>query len=131
MGWRLVDAQQHLASDHHTRYLRLIRLTGDQFARVFAAPQHGYRIGEFQHLAQLMADENDGLALRDQAAQDSEEFKGFLWRQYARWLVHNQDISAAIEHFQNLDALLQADGELLDTHIRSKGQTISLAQSAN
>ena len=69
----LVDAQQHLATNHQTRDLGLVRLASDQFARVLAAPQHCDGVGQFQHFAQLMRDKDNRLALLYQAAQNDED----------------------------------------------------------
>ncbi len=53
-----------------------------------------------------MRNENDSFALLDEVAQHGKKFVGLLWCQHAGGFVHHQNIGPAIEHFQDLDALL-------------------------
>src|SRR5260370_430556 len=57
------------------------------------------RLNEFKHLVQLVGDEDDSLPLLHQATQNTEELKCFLRGQDAGRLVHNQDVSSAVEDF--------------------------------
>ena len=41
-----------------------------------------------------------------------EEVVGLLRRQHRRRLVQDEDVGAAIEDFEDLDALLEADGQI-------------------
>src|SRR5437764_8059273 len=127
-GRSFIDAQQYLASDHHACNFCLIGVFGDKVACIFAAPEDGDIVREFQHLAQFMGDEDNGFALLYQAAQDAEEFKGFLWSQHARWLVHDQNVGGTIAHFENFDALLETDGEFFNAYIGIDGQAVLFAQ---
>ena len=47
-------------------------------------------------------------------AQDLEQLPRLLRRQHRRRLVEDQDVGAAVERLQDLDALLLADGDVLD-----------------
>src|SRR5579859_2607260 len=124
----LVDTQQNLATDHQTRDFCLVGLASDQFARVLATAQHRDIVGQLKYFAQFMGDKNNGLALLYQPTQHPEQLVGFLRRQHARRLIHNQNIGRTIEYFQNLDALLQPDGDFLNLRIRVDGETVLLAQ---
>src|SRR6266516_1137386 len=128
-GRSFIDAQQYLTSDHHACDFCLIGVFGDKVAWIFATPKHGDIVGEFQHLAQFMGNEDNGFALLHEAAQDAEEFKGFLRSQHARWLVHDQNVGGAIEDFEDFDALLETDGEFFNAYIGVDGQAVLFAQS--
>ncbi len=49
--------------------------------------------------------------------EDAEEMVGLGRRQHAGRLVEDQDVGAAIERLQDLDALLQADRQLVDDRV--------------
>src|SRR5579859_3266421 len=102
----LIDTQQYLAPHHQARDFGLVSLAGNQFTGVFASSQDSDSIGEFQHFAQFVRNEDNGLAALYQAPQHAKELKRLLWRKHARRLVHNQDIGGAVEHFEYLDPLL-------------------------
>ena len=71
-------------------------------------------VRDLQHLAELVGDEDDrGPGLRE-AADDAEELLGLGRRQDRRRLVEDQDVALAIERLEDLDALADADGEVLD-----------------
>ena len=59
---------------------------------------------------------------RLQRAEDLEQLLRFLRREHGRRLVEDQDLRAAVERLQNLDALLLADG---DRSMRASGSTAS------
>lgn len=56
-----------------------------------------------------MRDQDDGFAFVAQFAKDAEEVICLVGRQDAGGLVENEGFGAAIERFQNFDALLLAD----------------------
>ena len=64
-----------------------------------------------------MGDEDDGLALLLERAKQLEQRIGLGRRQHGGRLVEDEDVGAAIERLQDLDALLQADGEIADGRI--------------
>ena len=49
---------------------------------------------------------------RVSVAQDLEQLGRLLRRQHRRRLVEDQDVGAAVERLQDLDALLLADGDV-------------------
>ena len=65
-----------------------------------------------------MGDQDDRLSLLLELDQDAEEVVGLGRREHAGRLVEDQDLGAAIERLQDLDALLQADREVGDERVR-------------
>ena len=113
-----LDAQQHATPDHQLCELldrRLRRLAG-RHHRTLAHDRH--RVGDRHDFAQLVRDENDRLALILELLEDTEEVVGLGRRQHAGRLVEDQDLGAAIERLEDLDALLQADRQFLDDGVR-------------
>ena len=127
----LVDAQQHLAADHQPRQALLGRARGGQRLDLLAAPQHGDPVGDLGHLVQLVADEDDRLPLLGQAPDDREELVRLLRRQHRGRLVEHEDVGAAVERLQDLDALLLADGDVLRRSRagRRRGRTASRSRA--
>ena len=91
-------------------------------------PQHGDAVRDLEYLAQLVGDEHDRLALRDQAANDREEFLDLSRREHGRRLVEDQDVGFAEQGLQQLDPLLLADGQVLDLGVGVDAQPVTLAQ---
>src|SRR6266851_5239618 len=107
----LVHPQQHRATDHHRGDLLLVGLLGDQVTHHLAAAHDGDAVGDVQDLLELVADEDDGLTVLDQAAKHSKQLDGLLWREHPGGLVEDEDVRAAVEHLDDLGPLLQADGQ--------------------
>ena len=61
-----------------------------------------------------MIDFPSRLRLRD----DLEQLPRLLRRQHRRRLVEDQDVGAAVERLQDLDALLLADRDVVDPRVR-------------
>ena len=83
-----------------------------------AAAEHTDPVGDLEHLVQLVADEDHGHAFADERAEDLEELSRLLRRQHGRRLVEDQDVRSAIERLEDLDPLLLADADVLDTRLR-------------
>ncbi len=90
--------------------------------------QHGDPVGDGHHLAQLVGDKDHRFALLDHGTQDGKEVFDLLGRQDGGGLVHDQDVCAPVEHFQDLDALLLAHRKLPDLGARIDVQAKSLGQ---
>ncbi len=80
----------------------------------FAAAHHRHAIGDRHDLAQLVGDEDDGLALVLELPQNAEQMIGFVRREHAGRLVEDQDLGALEQRFEDFDALLQADRQVAD-----------------
>ena len=64
-----------------------------------------------------MVDKDDGFALGDQPAHDLHQLFDLLRGQDGGGLVKNEDVVFAVEHLQDLYALLLADRDILDQRI--------------
>src|SRR5438309_8927941 len=95
-GW-LVDAQEHLATHHGARKRLLRRSRARNRLDLLAPPQDGDAVSDLEHFVQLVADEDDRLAVRLEAANDREELRRLLWRQDSGRLVENENLCAAIQ----------------------------------
>ncbi len=114
----LVDAKEHLASDHRPREPRLRRPRPGNRLDPLPAAEDRDPVGDLEHLVQLVADEDDRLSLALQALDDLEQLLRLLRSQNRRRLVEDQDLGAAVERLQDFHALLLADGDLLDSRVR-------------
>ena len=65
-----------------------------------------------------MRDEDDGLALAPEGAEDAEEVVRFLGREDGGRLVEDQDVGAPVERLQDLDALALADAEVAHPRVQ-------------
>ena len=123
-GRRLVDAQQHLAADHQLGQLLAAGVGGAAIGHHRTLAHHRDVVGNRHDLAQLVGDQDDGTALCLEVAQDAEQMVGLLRGQHAGRLVEDQDPGAAKQRLQDLDALLDADGKVLDAGVEVDLQRI-------
>ena len=130
-GRLLGDAEQHVAADHHAREALLRRALGRHRLDLLAAPQHAHAVGDLEHLAELVRDEDDRLALRRQRAQDLEQLGGLLGGQHRGRLVEDQHLGAAVERPQDLDALLLADRDVADPRLGVDAEPEAVRQLAH
>src|SRR5471032_2160621 len=79
-----------------------------------AAAHHGDGVGDVEDLLQLVRDQDDGLALFLEQAQDLEQRLGLLRGQHGGRLVQDQDVGAAVDLLENLHALLRAHRQVVD-----------------
>ena len=124
----LVDAKQHLASDHHPREPFLRRALRRNRVDELAAPQRRDPVGDLEHLVELVRDEDDRLALLLERTDDLEELLRLLRGQDGRRLVEHEDLGAAIQRLQDLDALLLADRDPVDARVGIDGEPVARRQ---
>ena len=79
-----------------------------------AAPDDRDPVGDLEHLVELVADEDDAVALVREAPQDGEDLLRLLWREHGRRLVEDEDPRLAVERLEDLDPLLPADRQRAD-----------------
>ena len=79
-----------------------------------ALAHHRHFVGDGHDLAQLVGDQDDGLALVTQRAKDAEQVIGLGRGQHPGGLIEDEDLGAAIERLEDFDALLLADRQILD-----------------
>ena len=77
-------------------------------------------------LLELVGDDDDALAVLDEVVHDVDELDDLLRRERGGRLVEDQDVGAAVERLEDLDALLHADGDVLDLRVRVDGQAVAL-----
>ena len=128
---RLLDPQEDIATDHRAGERRLGRSLPRNRLDLLAAAQHRDPVGDLEHLVQLVADEDDRLAVRLQAPNDLEQLVRLLGRQYRGRLVEDQDVGTAIERLQDLDPLFLAHRDVADERARINGQREALGELAN
>ena len=124
----LLHLEEHLASDHQTREALLGRALGGHGVDLLAAPQHGHPVGDLEHLTELVADEHDGCAVGLERVEHLEELVRLLGREHGRGLVQHEDLGVAIERLQDLDALLGADGHILDQGVGVHREPVAIGQ---
>ena len=75
-----------------------------------------------------MGDEQDGLALFGQFLHDLHQLFDFLRRKHGCRFVKNEHLVITVEHFEDLGALLHADGDILNHRVGIDLQAIAFAQ---
>ena len=124
VGRRLVDDELHGAANHHVRQLLLVRVAGVDRADALALAQDGYAVGHGHDLIELVRDEEDGLALARKLLHRGHELVDLLRGEHGGRLVEDEDLVVAVEHLEDLDALLHADGDVLDLGIEVDLQAV-------
>ena len=116
------------APDHHGREL----LGGGIFrldrADALALAQNGAAVGHGHDLLQLVRDEQDRLALGREPAHDLHQLADLLRGEHGGRLVEDEDLIVAVEHLEDLGALLHTDGDVLDARIRIDLQAVFFRQ---
>ena len=109
------DRASEIAADHQPSERPRIDRGGWHGRDQASAAQHRDAIGEAQRFVELVADEDDRAPISREATQHGQQLVHLLRRQHRGRLVENQDLRASIERFQDLDALLLADRQAVDT----------------
>ena len=128
LGGRLVHHELHRAADHHAGELFLRRLARVDGADVLALAQNGHAVGDLHDLVELVGDKEDALALFRQPAHDLHELFDLLRCEHGGRLVKDEDFVVAVEHFQDLHALLHADGDVLDLCVEIDLQSVAVGK---
>ena len=87
----------------------MLDLPARQFAGLFTIAHHHHAIGQGLHLTESVRDVDDADALRAQIAHDAEQRLGFMLRQAARRLVHDEHARLAGERLGDFHQLLPTD----------------------
>src|SRR5690606_18110825 len=88
-------------------------------------------VGDLVDLMQLVGDENQRLAGVPQSPHDLEELGDFLGGEHRRGFVEDDDLGGPEEHLDDLDPLLDADGEVLDQVVRIDLKAVLLVDLAD
>ena len=78
-----------------------------------------------------MRDKQDALALSGEVFHYLHELLYLLRGEHRRGLVENEDLVFAVEHFEDLGALLHTDGDVLDKRVGLDAQAVPVAQLKN
>ena len=112
------------AADHQLGELLGVRLGGVGRADGGAAPDDGDLVGDREHLAQLVRDEDDGQALGLELAQVVEERVDLLRDEHGGRLVEDEGAGAAVEDLEDLHALAVGDAEVLDEDVGADAEAV-------
>ncbi|GGX67946.1 hypothetical protein GCM10010510_10490 [Streptomyces anandii JCM 4720] len=115
-----------LAADHHLGELAGGGLGGDGRAHGGAAPDDGDVVGDGEHLAELVGDEDDRQALGLQLAQVVEEGVDLLRDEHGGRLVEDEDAGAAVEDLEDLHALTVGDAEVLHQGVGADTEAVAV-----
>ena len=85
-------------------------------------------VGDRHDLRELVGDEEDALALLGEILHDRHQLVDLLRREHGGGLVENQDLVFAVEHLQDLGALLHADGDVLDLRVGVDLQAVAFGE---
>ena len=124
----LFHLQLHVAAHHAAGKLFLGGTLDIHRAHILALAQHGAAVGHSHDLVELMGDEKDGLALLFEPAHDLHQLVDLLRGQHSGGFVKDQDLVVAVQHLQNLHALLHTHRDIADECVRVYPQTILFAQ---
>ena len=87
-------------------------------------------VGDLDHLVELVRDEDDRPAVVAQRAQHGPELAHFRRREHGGRLVEDEDLRAAIERLEDLDALRLADREIGHERVGRRPRVRSCADSS-
>ena len=125
LGLVLGDLKLHGAADHHVGKLLLGGLACVDGADVLTLAQNAHAVGDLHDLVELMGDEENGLAFAGKLLHRGHQFLDLLRSQNCGRLVEDEDLIVAVEHLQNLNALLHANGDILDLGVKVDIQTVA------
>ena len=112
-----VDDELHVSTDHQGREVVLVGLRRHPRAHHLAPSDDGDPVGDLEHLVQLVADEDDRVALGGKASEDFEDLLCLLRCQDGGRLVEDEDPRLPVERLEDLDPLLPADRQRSDLHL--------------
>lgn len=106
--------EEHRPAHHHGGYLLFRDVLCVRQADQLSLTHDAHPVGDGHDLAQLVGDEDDGhVFLFYDVADDAEELRRLLGGEHGRGLVQDKDVRAAVERFQDLNALLNAHADVL------------------
>ncbi len=129
LGRLLAHPQLHVPADHQGRQ---VVLGGGRRALAddLAAAQHGDGVGDRLDFPELVRDEDDGGAAVPQLADDAEQLLGLGRGEHRRRLVQDQHVRLPDQRLDDLDALLDADRQVLDERVRVDVEAVAVGELA-
>ena len=128
LGGLLDHFQLHGAAHHHVGEGLLVRFAGVHGADVLALAQNGDPVGHSHDLVELVGDEQDALAFLGKLPHGVHQLVDLLGGEHGGGLVENEDLIVAVEHLQDLHALLHANGDVLHLGIQVNFEAVFFAQ---
>ena len=124
LGGLFVHHKLNIAANHHAGKLFLAAVGNIHGADILALAQNRTAVRHGHDLVQLVGNKQDALALSLKTAHDLHQFVDFLRSQYSGGFVKNQNFIVAVQHFQDLNALLHANRDIADQCIRVYTQAV-------
>ena len=120
---------EHRAADHHRGELFFVHVAGVLHADEPSLAHHAHAVADCHDLVELVRDDDDRHAqLAHHAADDGEQLVRLLRGEDGGRLVEDQNLVVAVEHLEDLGALLHTDGDVLDERVGVNVQAVLLAQ---
>ena len=91
-----------------------------------AVPHHDDPVGDLKRLFQLVANEDDALAILFENLDDLKKLLHFLWRQHRSWFIEHQIARLTTEHLDDLNPLLDTNRKVLYKRLRIDFEVITL-----
>ena len=123
-----VHLQLHITANHHAGKLFLGGVLDVHGAHILALAQNSAAVCHRHDLVELVGNEQDGLAFLLEPAHDLHQFVDLLRGQHCGRLVKDQDLVVAVQHLQDLNALLHTNRDIADQCIRVHAQAVLFAQ---
>ena len=128
LGRLFDDLELNGAADHHVRQLLLVGVLRVDGADVAALAQNGHAVRNGHDLIELVGDEEDAFALGGEVFHDLHQLVDLLRGQHGGGLVEDEDLIVAVQHLQDLGALLHADGDVLHLRVQVDLQAVLFTQ---
>ena len=113
----LIDGKLHVAANHHLGQFLFRGVLDVNGADIPALAQDRAAVRDRHDLVELVGDEQDALALGLEAAHNVHELV-ISWGSEPPWARRKSEFHCPVEHFQDLDTLLHADGDVADQRVR-------------
>ena len=120
----LVRRELDLAADHEIGHLLGRRALDVQNIDQPSAAKDCASVGDLSDLLDLMSNEDDCLSALLELLHDLQEILDLLRSKDSRRLVEDKDLGFAVEHLQDLDALLDRDVDIRNQVCRVDFQTV-------
>ena len=131
LGGRLVDLEAHGTANHHLGQVLLTDRLRITLADDPPGTQDVDPVRDREDFVQLVSDEDDGFAGVAQGSHDLEEVLDLLRCQDGGWFVEDEDVCRPEQNLEDLHALLQANGQVLDQRVRVDLQPVFLIDLAD
>ena len=95
----LLYFKAYISSHHHSGQLLRCGVLCLNSPHIFSFPEDGTSVGNFHDLVQLVGNKKDAFSLFCKSFHDLHQLFDFLYRQYCRRLVKNQDLIIPVQHF--------------------------------